>query len=90
MQPLSDQIDSCLLLFSINYYTTDVLVWCESQNSSIRTDEKNELLPLRTARCLPETVICLQRTVGGGRTVRVVLTVDGGEEDLSNHVWMLI
>lgn len=28
------------------------------------------------ARCFPETVICLQRTVGGGRTVSVVLTVD--------------
>lgn len=37
----------------------------------------NDLVPLRMARCLPETVICLQRTVGGGRTVRVVLTVDG-------------
>lgn len=32
---------------------------------------------MRTARCFPETVICLKRTVGGGRTVRVVLTVDG-------------
>lgn len=41
------------------------------------TSVSDDLVPLRTARCLPETVICLQRTVGGGRTVRVVLTVDG-------------
>lgn len=33
-------------------------------------------IPLRTARCFPETVICLQWTVGGGKTVRVVLTVE--------------
>lgn len=33
-------------------------------------------IPLTTARCFPETVICLQWTVGGGKTVRVVLTVE--------------
>lgn len=48
-------------------------------------------IPLRTARCFPETVICLQWTVGGGKTVRVVLTVEVRRDiKIKNHISNII
>lgn len=52
---------------------------CLNRNSEVFKDYDPRScmdIPLTTARCFPETVICLKWTVGGGKTVRVVLTVE--------------